>query len=343
MEPPVAALAEDAEAEVEAVNPGVPAPSGGGGGDGEGPVGGNTSAGDGGTGAQLTNAARALIIGALSASSRSALEGIELDVAQTGSPLRLSGASTWADRDESLARSDDLLREMEVIDDVREMESAAQPERGAGLPPFAFERIALWSRIAEQERPPADTTFAFLRLLSVDSNPIVSAAASSALAHRSTAQSGEQSDPGSLKALHRRRLEAFLTDNNDVARSIAESSLGEVRVRPRVIPRRLRRERHPQGLSLIVHGTHAFDAAWWVPGSDFHKHISSTIAPDLYSLPDAFYWSGRLRQADRKVGAEKLAGWVEAKGSPRMHTAIAHSYGASVLLGSAPGLVDTRG
>src|SRR4051812_43652576 len=74
-----------------------------------------------------TNAARALALGALLSGRRTAVAGIERDVAALGVPLDLGRPSTWDERTEALEESDELLTEVGAGDVV---ESELEPRRG---------------------------------------------------------------------------------------------------------------------------------------------------------------------------------------------------------------------
>jgi len=95
---------------------------------------------------------------------------------------------------------------------------------------------------------------------------------------------------------------------------------------------RLTRHENLESFSLLVHGTFAFPEKWWFPGGDFHDYVKQEIRSNVYDAKDTFWWSGRYKARDRAVGAERLAGWVEAKGAARLDTVFAHSYGGAVAL-----------
>ncbi|WP_339713479.1 hypothetical protein [uncultured Sneathiella sp.] len=88
--------------------------------------------------------------------------------------------------------------------------------------------------------------------------------------------------------------------------------------------------------SLIVHGSHfAFVGGkignWWRSGGDFHTYLKANHRPNLYSLPDAYTWSGGYSDHARNLAAIELNQWVANRGISNLDI-YAHSHGGSVVM-----------
>ncbi|MFD1617106.1 hypothetical protein [Rothia amarae] len=79
--------------------------------------------------------------------------------------------------------------------------------------------------------------------------------------------------------------------------------------------------------SLIIHGTHAYEASWWRPGNSFFNYLNNDINMHLRLVRPPYSWSGRLRQKDRLQAGQDLADLSFAEPFYRI---FAHSYGCEV-------------
>lgn len=284
--------------------------------------------------ARLTNAARALALGALLSGRLRAVEGIEDDLGALGVPLDLARPTSWEQRRSALVESDALLRQV-AAPDVVEREFSPRPRVGSRStePRFPEQRIQLWQRLAQASQP-VPIAFAWLRLLMAEDDPLLAASASGALSHWRRPAGSEEGDipPALIRA--RANVDALAEDVDDLTSAIAQASAGvpSSRAEQAARLRMVRGEPHNASISLMIHGTFAFTERWWFPGGDFHEYVKTNVCPNLYDLQDTFWWSGRYKTKDRLMGAERLAGWVIAKGNPELDTVFAHSYGGAVAL-----------
>lgn len=83
--------------------------------------------------------------------------------------------------------------------------------------------------------------------------------------------------------------------------------------------------------SLLVHGTFARQSSWWQPGGNFHEYVRTAVRADLYTLRDAFSWSGGFSDAAREIGAHDLETWLAGHQAHRPFL-ITHSHGGSVAM-----------
>jgi hypothetical protein len=96
-------------------------------------------------------------------------------------------------------------------------------------------------------------------------------------------------------------------------------------------------------LSLIVHGTWAYDERWWRPGvGDFHRYIKDNVRPNLWARPSGYYWSGRYQVADRDWAIHDLLSWVAQHCLRGVDTLFAHSYGGQVAMRAVAAGLDVR-
>jgi hypothetical protein len=255
--------------------------------------------------------------------------------AAIGVSTRRRPVTGWEGRLNALERSDDILRSAGLLDQVAELEQVGWQSRG-NLPAsgrFTEARRQLWSRIANDSES-IGRTYAWLRLNAVEEDALLAASASAALSHfRAPSKINEYSVPVPF-ARARRAIEAMVDSSDDLVSEIAQASTGREAIAARAssFPAKFPRTAPEEMLSLMVHGTHAWGGSWWFPGGDFHQYVKAEVRPSLYDEHDCFSWSGMHKGADRKLAAERLAGWLSAKGSLAVDTVFAHSYGGAVAL-----------
>jgi hypothetical protein len=283
---------------------------------------------------RLTNAGRALALGALLSGRRQATDGIEQDLQSLGVPIAMDRPGSWQQRRSALSASDEVLARVqanEVID--REFAPRSNVESRSTEPRFGDQRVQLWRELTQSAQP-VPLAYAWLRLLMAEDDPLLAASASGALSHwRRPSRSQDEHIPPAL--LTARANVATLTEDVDVLTSaIAQAAAGlpSARADGAANGRRAHGARENAPISLMIHGTFAFTEKWWFPGGDFHEYVKSNLCSNLYGLEDAFWWSGRYKAKDRRVAAERLVGWLGAKGDPQVDVIFAHSYGGAVAL-----------
>lgn len=122
---------------------------------------------------RLTNSARTLALGAVLSGRTRAVDGIRQDVQQLGVPLTLGRPTSWDERQEALAQSDDVLRQVdaeEVIDreSVRRISIASRSTE----PRYASQRVQLWEQLrGGYEAVPL--AYAWLRLIMSEDDPLL--------------------------------------------------------------------------------------------------------------------------------------------------------------------------
>jgi hypothetical protein len=283
---------------------------------------------------RLTNSARALGLGALLSGSRQAVEGIEEDIETLGVRTDLDRPLSWEQRRSALAASDNVLRRVAATEVIgSEFEFRLRIGRRSTEPRFPDQRVQLWQELA-QSRQPVPIAYAWLRLLMAEEDSLLAASASGALSHwRRPAGSRDSDIPRALLAA-RANVAAMAEDSDDLTSAVAQASAGvpSGRALTEEYGKRASKEPRKAPISLMIHGTHAFTGRWWFPGGDFHRYVKANICPNLYDLPDTFWWSGRYTAKDRRRAAEMLAGWLDAKGGPEVDLVFAHSYGGAVAL-----------
>jgi len=87
----------------------------------------------------------------------------------------------------------------------------------------------------------------------------------------------------------------------------------------------------PLHTSLLVHGTWAKNEPWWQPRGDFHSYVLHDVWKDLYGAPDRFGWSGGYTDASRSLAGSDLGNWL-ATHSAHDASLMAHSHGGSVSM-----------
>lgn len=278
-----------------------------------------------------TTAARALALGAALTASQ-ALDGLEVELAEIGLARLPTYWGGWEERVEVIDRSDRLLAEYDVLEEVREQERpdtpltitpAGAPGRGA--------RVDLWAQIASEPSP--ENSVAFLRLLMTDREPVAAAAAASALS--SWRRTREVAPPEPL--LHARTLtRSYARSDIPGANEIASASIGDPNRPVDELPDDVLGENasdpQAESLSTMVHGTAAYAGDWWYPGGDFHSYVLAKIRRDLYAGGQAFTWSGAYKTKHREVAAQRLARWAATAHPGQLHTVFAHSYGGVIAL-----------
>jgi len=119
-----------------------------------------------------------------------------------------------------------------------------------------------------------------------------------------------------------------------IARTVLESggySAAQVEPPPSVQPPSAPDQLKP--VSLMVHGTWAYDERWWRPGiGDFHRYIKSGVRPNLWARPSVYYWSGRYQVPDRDWAVHDLLSWAGQHCLRGVDTIFAHSYGGQVAM-----------
>lgn len=295
------------------------------------PRGDSASAGLGDSDSRLTNSARALSLGVLLSGRRAAIDGIEKELETLGVPLTLSATRSWHERRRLLDESDGVLREVDAeFVHEREANPSGRLEARTTQPLFPEQRVALWDRLKQSNEE--SVAYAWLRLLMAEEDPLLVASAAGALSH--WRRPGGTEDRGVPQPLIRSKgaVAILSRDPDELTSAVAQASLREAASRPRRLVRPQRETGDESGnLSLLVHGTFSFTGDWWYPGGDFHEYIASEVRSNLYSAKDTFWWSGRYKAKDRRVGAQRLAGWVEAK-KKTLDTVFGHSYGGAVAL-----------
>jgi hypothetical protein len=273
--------------------------------------------------ARLTTAARALVLGNALATRR-ALEGMQDDVSALGFrglPRRWGG---WPSRIEAVEASDDVLREYNLLDEVRQREAlgTAPPVQGT----VRGARLPLWNRLVD-DRPAVPDCIAWLRLIMTDDEPLTAAAGAVALSGWQRSKDVDVPRPLAAAA----DLAHALSESADnVARTIAQAALppSEASVRS-AWPRRIEGDKR---LGTIVHGTFAWSKSWWEPGGDFHTYVKNDVCTNVYSGGMPFDWSGNYRGQHRKIAAERLAKWAQDAAGGKLCCVFAHSYGGVIAL-----------
>ncbi|RYU14844.1 hypothetical protein [Nocardioides iriomotensis] len=84
-------------------------------------------------------------------------------------------------------------------------------------------------------------------------------------------------------------------------------------------------------VSLLIHGTNAWQGDWWRPGKGtFHHFVLSELRRDLYRGGARFGWNGYLRDTHRTLAARDLLDWAADLAPYGLRTVFAHSYGSDV-------------
>lgn len=286
---------------------------------------------------RLTNSARTLALGAILSGRRRALDGIEQDVQRLGVPLTLGRPTSWNERQEALAQSDDVLRQVgaeEVFD--REAARRLSLASRSTLPRYAEQRVQLWEQLRGGGYEAVPLAYAWLRLILNEDDPLLAVSGSAALSHwQRPSKVPEEQVPGVLRKA-RTDLATLIEDTDPLVNAIAQAATGvQSRTAARLSARpspRSDASLPEDDASLLVHGTFAYAEDWWYPGGEFHDYIKTHVRPNLYDRGDPFLWSGRYRATDRRVAAARLADWLDAKGMMGLDCVLAHSYGGAVAL-----------
>jgi hypothetical protein len=179
-----------------------------------------------------------------------------------------------------------------------------------------------------------------------ENDPLLVASASSALSRWKKPRSDENDEfpevPSAFWAA-REGISRLVDDSDELTSAIAQASESELARRyDDLAILRWPEKDDPGEFSLIIHGTHAYTNRWWFPSGDFHKFVKASVRTNLYAKGDAYAWSGRLKARDRNMGAERLAFWLDGKGTHSVDTVFAHSYGGSVALAATTHGVSMR-
>lgn len=285
---------------------------------------------------RLTNAARALALGALLSGRRVAVKGVEQDLEELGVPTDIPRPATWKQRRYALDEANSILRRVKADNVVeRESELRSWPGSRSTTPHYSDQRVELWRELRKSRRS-MPTAYAWLRLLMAEDDPLVVVSASAALSHWKRPKGAREEDIPVVLTAARRNARALVDDTDELTSAIAQASVG-IPSQKAVIASEVRPQDPSHGkagdsISLMIHGTFAWADQWWFPGGGFHEYVRASLRPNLYGGQDAFSWSGRYRARDRTVAADRLAGWVQAKGSPIVDAVFAHSYGGAVAL-----------
>jgi pimeloyl-ACP methyl ester carboxylesterase len=296
--------------------------------DGEGPRSDAGAAIEGSPSAVATTAARALSLGA-ALTNPDILFGLANDLEAVGVDRLPPTWGGWDERIAIIERSDAVLADYDSLVEVKERE-----QRGGrateGTEPERLARADLWRELSA--RPTAEGAVAWLRMLMTDREPVAAAAAAAAL--NGWRRRTDVPVPAPLQ-LARELTVAYAESGRDRAGQIAAAALPpdlpEVTT-PDDLPSRDDEVETDQTVSIIVHGTAAWAGTWWFPGGDFHTYIRSGVRPDLFSGRQAFSWSGRYRGRDRRLAAERLAGWAQDVAGSALNTVFGHSYGGVIAL-----------
>ncbi len=273
--------------------------------------------------ARFTTAARALILGnALSASP--ALSGLESDIGALGFSAVPRYWGGWDQRQEAVARSDDVLRQFGVLEEVQAQEvGQVLPALRGEATPRREARLPLWRRLAAE--PSVSDSIAWLRLLMTDEEPVAAVAAAVSLSYWRRRKEVEIPFP---LAVAPALVDRYTAASDPVAAAVASAARPpEEFAVPRGRPRQI-----DGSIGLIVHGTGAWRGTWWDPGGDFHTYAKLTLCGGLYSGGMPFSWSGAYRGSHRRKAAERLAKWVMEASDGTVCCLYAHSYGGVIAL-----------
>lgn len=275
--------------------------------------------------ARYSTAARALILGNALASP-DALLGIRDDVSKVGLTALPSYWGSWEDRQEAVSRSDSILRQFGVLEDVEERErSGYRSSRSPIQAPTRESLVPAWERLVESGSVP--DAIAWLRLLMTDEEPVAATAAAVALASWRKRRGVEVPMPLAVAPGIVAETAADSEDNS------AEATIARAAAAPRelaVTERRPSREGAPVG--AMIHGTWGWPGTWWEPGGDFHTFVKGNVCPDIYSGGMPFNWNGAYRGRHRRIAAERLARWAEDAAGGELCCVYAHSYGGVIAL-----------
>lgn len=283
--------------------------------------------------AVATTAARALAVGAALATP-DALHGVSDDLAAIGISQLPGRWGGWAQRVQIYEASDRILRDYGILAEIREREAEGWVAEISDAAPAREQRVDLWRVVAAEASVPH--AVAWLRMLMSDREPIAAAAAANALARwRRNEPIQVPTGLAAARTILSKYSESISPDAQAIARAADDSG------------RWAESARSPSGppapigasTSLMVHGTSAWAGAWWFMGGDFHSFVLKNVRADLYCGYDAPSWSGRYRVNDRRIAAERLAGWATERAQGQLNTVFAHSYGGTIaLMATALGL-----
>jgi hypothetical protein len=286
-------------------------------------------------GSRLTNSARTLALGAILSGRSRALDGIQQDVQQLGVPLTLGRPTSWDERQEALAQSDEVLRQVGA-DELFERETARRLSIASRstLPRYANQRVQLWEQLRGGGYEAIPLAYAWLRLILNEDDPLLAVSGSAALSHwQRPSKMPEEQVPRVLRKA-RTDVATLIEDTDPLVSAIAQAATGvQSRTAARISARPSPRSDHrlpEEDASLLVHGTFAYADDWWYPGGEFHGYIKTHVRSNLYDHGDPFLWSGRYKVKDRRVAAARLADWLDAKGMMGLDCVLAHSYGGAV-------------
>lgn len=290
-------------------------------------------------GSRLTNSARTLALGAILSGRSRAIDGIEQDVQQLGVPLTLRRPTSWDERQEALAQSDEVLRQVGA-DELFERETARRLSIASRstMPRYANQRVQLWEQLRGGGYEAIPIAYAWLRLILNEDDPLLAVAGAAALSHwQRPSKMPEEQVPSVLRKA-RTDVATLIEDTDPLVSAIAQAATGvQSRTAAGISARPSPRSDHrspEEDASLLVHGTFAYAEDWWYPGGEFHGYIKTHVRSNLYDHGDPFLWSGRYKAKDRRVAAARLADWLDAKGMMGLDCMLAHSYGGAVALQS---------
>lgn len=93
-----------------------------------------------------------------------------------------------------------------------------------------------------------------------------------------------------------------------------------------------RRRRQAGPVSLLIHGTHAYQGNWWRPRGDFYEYLVNGLKVNLCKRSSPWCWSGEVSANARRIAAEDLASYRHDLKVRRFDTILGHSYGGGVAL-----------
>jgi len=293
--------------------------------------------------ADLTVAARALMLGA-ALHSPAAVDTLARDLTAIGMhdlPPPVGGVRGYraliADSSTRLREYGRLGNEVEQFEQFPER--PVHPRTGVPVP------IGLWREAAAGDPVAA---VAWLRATQMAERDVRQVGAASALDPVSGSQSRVSTilrDDGIPEVgVARRILNEYSSSiapsgsaASVIAREIATAAVGETEsdyfsVEPRNPDVPGGPTEHPfASISTIIHGTMAYAGSWWTPHGDFHRYIRESVTPDLYSGGRYYSWSGNYSKHHREVAATRLYDW-SGPYLHRINTVYAHSYGGVIAL-----------
>jgi pimeloyl-ACP methyl ester carboxylesterase len=262
------------------------------------------------------------------------------DLAAIGLPTLPASWGSWAQREEILDESDNVLTQYGLLEEVRGREEERWVASSSASYDLRSARVDLWRVVAAQARQV--DAIAWLRMVMTDQEPTAAAAAAAGLARWQRRKDVQVPTP---LAYARNVLPSYASPITGTADSadaaiIADAALGsDSGVQQQILSDKKSPAAGPS-LSIIVHGTFAWSKNWWLTGGDFHTYVLQEVRSDLFSGYNAPQWNGAYQKKSREIAAERLAGWAADTIGSSLNTVFAHSYGGTIALNAtAHGLV----